>query len=43
VLIENTNVLSNWAPLFDERYNYKALIMYVTIKKLKELTINMPT
>ncbi len=31
------------APLFDERYNYKALIMYVTIKKLKELTINMPT
>jgi hypothetical protein len=35
VLLENTNVLSNLAPLTDERCNYNAMIEYVTIKKLK--------
>jgi len=35
VLLENTNVLSNLAPLFDERCSYNAMIEYVTIKKLK--------
>jgi hypothetical protein len=35
VLIENTNVLSNLTPLTDERFNYNAMIEYVTIKKLK--------
>ena len=35
VLIENTNVLSNLAPLTDERCNYNAMIDYFTISKLK--------
>jgi hypothetical protein len=34
VLLENTNVLSNFAPLTDERCNYNAMIEYVTIRKL---------
>ena len=34
VLIESTNVLSNLAPLTDERFNYNAIIEYVTIRKL---------
>ena len=34
-LIENTNALSNLAPLFDERCNYNLMIEYVTIRKLK--------
>jgi hypothetical protein len=34
VLIENINVLSNLTPLTDERFNYNAMIEYVTIKKL---------
>jgi hypothetical protein len=34
VLIENTNVLSNLAPLTDERCNYNAMIEYVTIREL---------
>ena len=34
-LIENTNALSNLAPLFDESCNYNAMIEYVTIRKLK--------
>jgi hypothetical protein len=35
VLIENINVLSNLTPLTDERFNYNAMIEYVTIWKLK--------
>jgi hypothetical protein len=35
VLIENTNVLSNLTPLTDERFNYNAMIEYMTIWKLK--------
>jgi hypothetical protein len=35
VLLENTNVLSNLAPLTDERCNYNAMIEYVIIRKLK--------
>jgi hypothetical protein len=27
--------LSSWAPLFDERCSYNAMIEYVTIRKLK--------
>jgi hypothetical protein len=30
-----TNGLSSWAPLFDERCNYNAMIEYITIRKLK--------
>jgi hypothetical protein len=36
VLLENTNVLSNLAPLTVERCNYNAMIEYVTIRKLKK-------
>jgi hypothetical protein len=28
--------LSSWAPLFDERCSYKAMIEYVTIRRLKK-------
>jgi hypothetical protein len=35
VLLENTNVLSNLAPLFDERCSYNAMIELITIRKLK--------
>jgi hypothetical protein len=35
VLIENTNVISNLSPLFNERCSYNAMIEFVTIRKLK--------
>jgi hypothetical protein len=35
IIIQNTNGLSSMAPLFLERFNYNAMIEYVTIRKIK--------